>query len=138
MFTGHDPEHQAYRGRAHLSEMIALLGPPPPGLLARANLKSKFFSESGESRVRSSWRPQSLFCDANTLVPEGEFSAGISIPCARPLDQRETSLQEEGDEENRECFLRFMRKMLQWEPEQRSCARDLAEDEWILKHTTFE
>jgi hypothetical protein len=29
-----------------------------------------------------------------------------------------------------------MRKMLQWEPEKCSCARELAEDEWILKHTT--
>ena len=49
MFTGRDPEHDSYRGRAHLSEMIALLGPPPPSLLARANLRSKFFSDEGES-----------------------------------------------------------------------------------------
>jgi hypothetical protein len=28
-----------------------------------------------------------------------------------------------------------MRKMLQWEPEKRSCARELVEDEWIVKHT---
>jgi len=48
LFTGLDPEHNTYRGRAYLSEMIALLGPPPPSLLARANLKSKFFSEDGE------------------------------------------------------------------------------------------
>jgi hypothetical protein len=48
LFTGRDPEHNAYRGRAHLAEMIALLGPPPPGLLARANLRSKFFDEEGE------------------------------------------------------------------------------------------
>ncbi|KAJ8116692.1 hypothetical protein OPT61_g1942 [Boeremia exigua] len=37
-----------YRGRAHLAEMIALLGPPPPGLLAQANLRSRFFSVTGE------------------------------------------------------------------------------------------
>jgi hypothetical protein len=48
LFTGLDPEHNAYRGRAHLSEIIALLGPPPSTLLARANLRSKFFSEKGE------------------------------------------------------------------------------------------
>jgi hypothetical protein len=29
--------------------MIALLGPPPPSLLDHANLRSKFFSEEGES-----------------------------------------------------------------------------------------
>ncbi|KAG5933720.1 hypothetical protein E4U60_004318 [Claviceps pazoutovae] len=46
-FTGHDSELKTYRGRAHLAEMIALLGPPPPSLLARANLRSKFFSDAG-------------------------------------------------------------------------------------------
>lgn len=41
-----------------------------------------------------------------------------------------------GDKEDRECFLRFMRKMLQWEPEKRSTASELLDDEWILKHTS--
>ncbi|OJD29144.1 putative dis1-suppressing protein kinase dsk1 [Diplodia corticola] len=112
LFTGHDPEFETYRGRAHLAEMIALLGPPPPSLLARANLRSKFFSEAGD------------------------FCAGIPTLESTPLEQRETSLEGEDRKEDRECFLRFMRKMLQWEPEKRSSARELAEDEWILKHTT--
>ncbi|KAK7704989.1 hypothetical protein SLS57_010272 [Botryosphaeria dothidea] len=102
LFTGRDPELETYRGRAHLAEMIALLGPPPPGLLARAKLRSKFFS------------------DAESI----------------PLERRETTLEGEDKKEDRECFLRFMRKMLQWEPEKRSSAGELAEDEWILKHTT--
>ncbi|GME41392.1 kinase-like protein [Neofusicoccum parvum] len=112
LFTGQDPEFGTYRGRAHLAEMIALLGPPPPSLLARANLRSKFFSEAGD------------------------FCAGISIPESIPLEQRETSLEGEHRKEDRECFLRLMRKMLQWEPEKRSSAEELAEDEWIRKHTT--
>jgi hypothetical protein len=33
------------------------------------------------------------------------------------------------------CFLSVVRKMLQWEPEKRSSARELAEDEWILMQT---
>ncbi|KAG6242750.1 hypothetical protein E4U25_003057 [Claviceps purpurea] len=106
LFTGHDPELKTYRGRAHLAEIIALLGPPPPSLLPRANLGSKFFSDAGE------------------------FCAGISIPESKPLEQRETVLEGE----DRECFLRFMRKMLQWDPEKRSSAKELAEDEWVLKH----
>jgi serine/threonine-protein kinase SRPK3 len=40
LFTGYDPEAKTYRGRAHLAEIIALLGPPPSDLLARANLRS--------------------------------------------------------------------------------------------------
>lgn len=43
-----------------------------------------------------------------------------------PLEERETTL--EGEEE-REAFLCFMRKMLQWEPSKRSSAKELAEDE---------
>lgn len=64
-------------------------------------------------------------------VFEGEFCAGIPVPEPTPLEHRETAL--EGEE--KECFLRFMRKMLQWEPEKRSSARELAEDEWILMQT---
>ncbi|KAG6215641.1 hypothetical protein E4U34_005568 [Claviceps purpurea] len=105
LFTGHDPELKTYRGRAHLAEMIALLGPPPPSVLARASFRSKFFSDR--------------------LIP-----VWISIPESRPLEQRESVLEGE----DRDCFLRFMKKMLQWEPEKRSSAKELLEDEWILKH----
>ncbi|KAG5959629.1 hypothetical protein E4U56_004889 [Claviceps arundinis] len=106
LFTGHDSEFKTYHSRAHLAEIIALLGPPPPTLLARSSLRTEFFSDAGD------------------------LCAGIPIPESRPLEQRLTLL--EGEE--RECFLRFMRKMLQWEPEKRSSAKDLAEDEWILRY----
>lgn len=33
--------------------------------------------------------------------------------------------------EEREKFLRLLRKMLQWEPEKRSSAKELEEDEWL-------
>lgn len=70
----------------------------------------------------------------------GEFCAGIPIPESTPLEKRETTIageEEAGEEEvgDRLLFLRFMRKMLQWEPEKRSSARELLEDEWIVKHT---
>lgn len=116
--------------------MIALLGPPPPSLLARANLRSKFFSEEGKSNpfnpTGSCYRSR----NANDAPSKGDFSAGIPVPPSRTLERRETSLQGEEDKEDRDCFLRFMRRMLQWVPENRSCARELAEDEWITKHTT--
>jgi serine/threonine-protein kinase SRPK3 len=102
--------------------MIALLGPPPQSILTQANLKDRFFSVDGKFCATRG----SLFC-FNTPF-EGEFCAGIPLPESRPLEDRETNL--EGKE--RECFLRFMRKMLQWEPQKRSSARELAEDEWIL------
>ncbi|KFY42398.1 hypothetical protein V494_02421 [Pseudogymnoascus sp. VKM F-4513 (FW-928)] len=48
LFTGQDPEFQKYRSRAHLAEMINLLGPPPTSLLAQAALRDKFFSADGK------------------------------------------------------------------------------------------
>ncbi|KAJ6149183.1 hypothetical protein N7471_000382 [Penicillium samsonianum] len=51
LFSGQDPEYQTYRSRAHLAEMIRLLGPPPPSFLARGVLTQKFFSEEGNSPI---------------------------------------------------------------------------------------
>ena len=65
----------------------------------------------------------------------GEWNAGIPLPPSETLEDIETTLLSEGDMEDRKLFLQFMRKMLQWEPEKRSRAKDLAEDEWIMKHT---
>ncbi|CAG8218191.1 unnamed protein product [Penicillium salamii] len=103
LFSGQDPEVQTYRSRAHLAEMIQLLGPPPPSLLTRGNLTQKFFSQ------------------------EGDLCAGELVGEHIPLEQRETSL--EGEE--KEMFLRLVRKMLQWEPEKRSSAMELEQDEWV-------
>lgn len=85
--------------------MINLLGPHPPSLLARAKQSQKFFSDSGEFR-----------------------EAGL-LQDLTPLDQRETTLEGE----DKESFLRMMRRKLQWEPEKRSSAQELAEDEWICR-----
>jgi hypothetical protein len=38
------------------------------------------------------------------------------------------------DIEDKDGFLRLMQKMLQWEPDKRSSAKDLAEDDWINSH----
>lgn len=89
--------------------MIDLLGSPPPGFLAAGRQAQKFFSETGEFREK-----------------------GL-LKGPTPLEQRETTLKGE-DGEDRERFLRMMRRMLQWEPAKRSSARELAEDVWIRKH----
>ena len=47
MFTGQDPVDEIYRSRAHLAEMINLLGPPPASLLTQGELRDKFFSSEG-------------------------------------------------------------------------------------------
>ncbi|KAI1203127.1 kinase domain protein [Nemania serpens] len=103
LFRGIDPEHHAYRRRAHLAEIIALLGPPPTDLLARGNLTSKFFSQ------------------------EGQFTAGINLPTPVALEAIETNLT--GEDKRR--FLEFMWKMLHWDPRQRSSPGELYQDPWL-------
>ncbi|PLB47751.1 kinase-like protein [Aspergillus steynii IBT 23096] len=110
LFTGYDPEFQRYRSRAHIAEMINLLGPPPSSLLTRASqgeLSGKFFSSDGQ------------FLNPDFLTD------------LVPLEQRETTLEGKAE---RDAFLRFMRKMLQWDPGNRSSAKELADDEWIHSH----
>ncbi|KAH7368907.1 protein kinase [Plectosphaerella cucumerina] len=103
LFTGHDPEHQTYRSRAHLAEIIALLGPLPQALLRSGASSTKFFTDTGD------------------------FRADFPLPVTTSLEMREDSL--EGD--SRAKFLVMMRKMLQWEASRRASAKALAEDEWI-------
>ncbi|CAI7584193.1 unnamed protein product [Penicillium glandicola] len=106
LFTGHDPEFKKYRSRAHLADMINLLGPPPTGLLREGKDSSRFFTE------------------------KYEFRAQDLLKNHVPLEERETTLEGQDKVE----FLRLMWRMLQWEPEKRSSAKELAEDRWLYKH----
>jgi serine/threonine protein kinase len=49
LFTGYDPQLRTYRSRAHLAEMIAVLGQPPKSLLQSGSSSHKFFTETGKS-----------------------------------------------------------------------------------------
>jgi hypothetical protein len=51
LFAGIDTEHQRYRSRAHLAEMVALLENPPQDLLDIGKSSSKFFTDEGQSLV---------------------------------------------------------------------------------------
>lgn len=61
----------------------------------------------------------------------GDFLAQFLLGGRIPLEDWETSL--EGIVKIR--FLRLVRKMLQWDPNRRSSAKELLEDEWICEHT---
>ncbi|KAH8722359.1 kinase domain protein [Phaeosphaeriaceae sp. PMI808] len=103
MFYGKDPKEKRYMTRAHISEMIAIMGPPPLEFLKRGKRTAEFFTEDGQ------WR--------------GE----IPLPTATSLEESEERLT--GD--SKEAFLHFMRKMLQWEPERRQTAKQLLQDPWL-------
>ncbi len=106
LFTGRDLEHQMYRSRAHLAEIIALLGQPPQALLRSGRSSYKFFTD------------------------KGDFRPDIPLPNGISLEEKETNL--EGKSQER--FLAMMRKMLLWEPLKRSSAKALADDEWLMEH----
>ncbi|KFH45673.1 Serine/threonine-protein kinase-like protein [Hapsidospora chrysogenum ATCC 11550] len=61
LFTSQDPEYGAYRSRAHIAEISALLGPPPLDLLSRSTLAHKFFS--GETFSRGILVPRRTFLE---------------------------------------------------------------------------
>lgn len=60
----------------------------------------------------------------------GDFQAGIEVPSAISLEQLETNLEDS----DKKLFLQFMSKMLQWDPQNRQTAKQLLEDEWLVKH----
>ncbi|KAF7187460.1 Serine/threonine-protein kinase SRPK [Pseudocercospora fuligena] len=101
LFYGRDPDGTGYSTRAHLAEVVAILGPPPPDLLQRGRRSNEFFSD-------------------------GKFIAEVPVP-KTTLAELETNL--EGTEQDR--FLTFMQGMLRWRPEDRKTAKQLLEDPWL-------
>ncbi|KAK0748074.1 CMGC protein kinase [Apiosordaria backusii] len=104
MFYGNDPHEKKYMTRAHLAEVVGMLGPPPLDLLQRGKRSKEFFDEKG-----------------NWIVDEIEIPKGTSIGAS---DERF-----EGKE--KEQFVDFMKCMLQWRPEDRMTAKQLSEHPWI-------
>jgi hypothetical protein len=54
MFYGQDPSGKGYTTRAHLAEVVGMLGPPPLDLVRRGVRSSEFFADDGEPLSRHS------------------------------------------------------------------------------------
>jgi hypothetical protein len=54
LFYGNDPDGSGYKTRAHLAEVVGLLGPPPLDLLKRGSRSKEFFDEEGTNTHSSS------------------------------------------------------------------------------------
>ena len=118
IFYGKDPKESKYTTRAHLAEMIALMGPPPPELLKKGKRTAEFFDEDGENCPTRA----TLFAN-----PAGQWRGRIPVPDRTSLEESEEYL--EGS--NKEAFLRLLQKMVQWRPEDRQTADQLLEDDWL-------
>ncbi|AEO68037.1 uncharacterized protein THITE_2050733 [Thermothielavioides terrestris NRRL 8126] len=103
LFYGDDPNGKGYSTRAHLAEVIGMLGPPPIDLLQRGVRSKEFFTE------------------------DGQWTADIPIPENTSLEAAEAHLEGE----NKAAFLSFVRGMLQWRLEDRKTAKELLQDPWL-------
>ncbi|KAL8868786.1 MAG: hypothetical protein Q9174_004754 [Haloplaca sp. 1 TL-2023] len=95
---------RGYSEAHHLAEMISIMGPPPLDFLQRCGeTADQYWEKDG------TWK---------NLAPIPDTS----------LERADQRL--EGEEKQQ--FAAFMRKMLQWKPEDREDAEDLYWDEWLL------
>ncbi|KAJ6155821.1 hypothetical protein N7470_006387 [Penicillium chermesinum] len=103
LFYGNDPDGKGYSTRAHLAEVMGLLGPPPLDMLQRGKRSHEFFTS------------------------DGKWKQDIEIPTGVSLEQSEGFLEGK----NKEMFIDFMKGMLQWRPEDRKSAKELLQDPWL-------
>ncbi|EEH11727.1 protein kinase [Histoplasma capsulatum G186AR] len=88
----------------HLAEIVSLLGPPPPEFIR------------GNSKCLECWDE------------EGNWKGSIPIP-DQSFETREWRL----DEEDRALFLKYLRRILRWRPEERPTAEELAFDDFLMQ-----
>ena len=104
--------------RAHLADMIALMGSPPLDLPKKGKRTAQFFDEDGKGCPT---------CTTMFVNLAGQWRGEIPVPDPTSLEESEENL--EGS--NKKAFLRFVRKMVRWRPEDRQTANQLLEDDWL-------
>jgi serine/threonine protein kinase len=102
--------------------MTAILGPPPECFLRKSPNSQEYWDQSGIS-----------FPDfAYVVIPgmfntyAGQWKGQPSIP-----DISLEDLEDYLEGENKDLFLQFMRKILQWNPDDRQSASGLLSDPWL-------
>ncbi|CAD6446736.1 70045321-d6a8-409d-a8f6-030ff2037465-CDS [Sclerotinia trifoliorum] len=112
LFSGQDPKRARYTTRAHPTEVISLLGPPPPELIKRGERSAEWFDGNGK------W-----------LEPDEDEPDRLPLLPPSSLEDAEENL----NRKDKELFLNFIKSMLQWEPEKRKTARELLNDPWLTR-----
>lgn len=88
-----------------LAQYIGYLGPPSLEIIKQSPIFSMYFDDQRDW-VSGTQIPQTSFEDFVTTIPPGE---------------------------EKDTFLRFIRKMLTWDPEARATANEIIEDEWLMR-----
>jgi serine/threonine protein kinase len=122
-----------YDVRAHLAEMIALLGAPPKILIDReiswSEVKWSYAVLNSEGKICRTARE---YYGGPFFNSEGEFMYRGLIPTDLKLEDSVLSL----DGEDKRLFFDFISKMLQWLPEDRKTAKELLDHPWLQGTST--
>ena len=150
LFTHIRSSQGDYDVRAHLAEMIALLGVPPKLLIDRemqwSEVQWSHAVPNSEGKLCQNTReyyggpffnsegmlPQSFEVNTRLKKFSGEFMHKDLVPTDIRLE--DTVLSLEGDDKH--LFLDFIKNMLQWLPEDRKTAKELLEDPWLQEKST--
>ncbi|KAL8843403.1 MAG: hypothetical protein Q9176_002016 [Flavoplaca citrina] len=103
LFEAVDPLKSNYDDQTHLAHITALLGPPPRDLLALGKRTSMFYD------------------------PEGKLKGTDLTPQTFTLESSVSKI----DGQEKRKFLAFVSRMLTWQPEDRSTAKELLSDPWL-------
>lgn len=102
-----------------------MFGTPAEGVFEEGVRSGEWFEEDGEYFFAcfcgGCWRWESDYLFSGTWKVDMEISQDTS------LEKSEERLEGE----NKAVFLRFMRGMLQWRPEDRKTAKELFDDPWL-------
>ena len=123
LFSGQHPAGSGYSPEAHLVELIAALGPPPLQWLEENPATLTKFTGEGRWSILSS----NIWMASLITSFSGHWIGEIPIPGGRTLESKECRLSGEEQKE----FLRFVRSMLQWRPEDRMTAEQLLDHPWL-------
>ena len=75
LFYGNDPDGKGYSTRAHLAEVMGILGPPPLDMLQRGKRSNGFFSTDGKSTI-------------TIILSLNVFCKGLSRQICREMEAR--------------------------------------------------
>ncbi|RDL34772.1 CMGC protein kinase [Venustampulla echinocandica] len=128
LFTNIRSNQGEYDCKAHLAQMIALLGPPPKELLDRGGQGGKWnWEPEMENPAGELCNNAMEFYRGPYFDSDGVFLHKDLIPGDLNLEGTVTAL--EGDD--KKAFFDFISKMLQWMPEDRKTAKELLEHPWL-------
>ncbi|RFN44531.1 cmgc/srpk protein kinase [Fusarium flagelliforme] len=110
---------EEYDEQSHLGKITALIGPPPLHLLSEGERTSKFYKPDSTTQNRKK--------NTQKVRYTGELKDPGCIPHDFSFESSITCM--EGEEKGR--FIRFIKRMLKWDPDERATASELLEDPWL-------